>query len=231
MSFFLYKLIGDMMDLEFYDNGKIHYIKKDGDVYWFEEGSSKLNRVKKYGTSEGAIAAWDTRGRGKEKVPTHELNVLQYYDKHGIEHGISGISRQQYAGESKAGKARLDVKRYEESSKQDEAMNHYRSDIMNAYDKGEIDLNSSKVSDDAKDIIQQELSIRDKEKSEKTKQDANISNSIKSINELKIGDNVYHLIYSKSGVVDKLNKNTARIKFDDGSTITSEPKLLTWKKP
>jgi hypothetical protein len=71
------------MNLEFYDVGRIHYIKKDDDVYWFEEGSGKL--IRKYGTSEGAIRGWDTRGRGN-KIENKSSNDIIKIGKFEYKH-------------------------------------------------------------------------------------------------------------------------------------------------
>jgi hypothetical protein len=57
-----------MLDnIEFKELNGIQYIKKDDTWYYFVPGRNVLHHIEKYGTSEGAVAAWDTRGRGRKE--------------------------------------------------------------------------------------------------------------------------------------------------------------------
>ena len=166
----------------------------------------------------------------KEEIPAWQMNASEYQSSIGVKQPwIAEISPYQFANLSKRAKAEYEANRRLEWQASADAKAEWRDKVMQAYDKGEITLDTPGLHDEVKRAIRSELQARDEAVIEAAIDKATKENDISSVDEVEPGDKVYDLMLGRYVDIVKKFKSSVRVKDAKGEEFTVKVRELRWK--
>lgn len=163
------------------------------------------------GVSEAYSEAKGNPDSEKEKEPW-AMNAREYQRIMGVhEPWIAEISPAQYAGMSKREKKWYDEKRAKEWKASADIKAEWREKVTEAYKKGVIDLNAPNLSEDAKSVIIHYDIEQDRVEFETILNEVRKQSTIRSMDEITVGDSVFFIMTRNYHTVVKKHKKTVKL--------------------
>src|SRR4030066_614639 len=156
-----------------------------------------------------------------------EMSSSQWLSVNKIpEPWVGEISPMQYSKLNNRAKKEYDIKRNREWALASKGKEDWRNKIYSAYKSGKFKLEDKGLNLEVINAVKQKSSEVQEKKQQQSFEEAEKSNKISDVSEVKMGDKVFHIIYRKYGVINKIGKNTVSLVLSNGDTIRVKPSLL-----
>lgn len=163
------------------------------------------------------------------QTPVWEMDGDQYLRANNIlKPYICEISGHQYALMSKRSQRAYDEKRTKEWQAAIDGQTEWLRLLLAAYDAEEFTLDTPGLSDAAKNQVYYEMARRMKARDRAALIAAREANRISSIDQVKIGDRIYHGIYGYAEVI-KINRKTIKVKLSSGFSPSDPPDMFYFR--
>lgn len=198
----------------------------------FEKALFVLQKAKKIyvpaSLGRKAYHRMDPRMHKQEKEPKEEYEIkkpwemtpYQYQAMKGIHQPwIAEISPFQFSRMSERQKKQYEAKRSVEWQASADVKIEWKNIVIDAYEKGLFTLDDPNILKEVKDAIQYALRKKAEEKLKESFEQAWKENSIKSMDEVKIGDRVFDIMTRRYGTIDKKFKNSVKLRLEEPITV------------